>query len=62
MYISFMITGITLLCHCQGTSHEIAGTNSSKYKMGDVMSELSEPQEFHHDKLFMYLSLNKFYI
>ena len=50
---------MTLLCHCQGTSHKIAGSNSSKNEMSDVMLELSEPNEFQHEKLLMYLLIIK---
>ena len=59
MPISFLMAGMTLLCHCQGTSEEIAGSNSSNSEMGDVMLELSEPNNFQHEKLPMYSLLNQ---
>ena len=36
MHISLSITGMTLLCHCQGPSHKITGSNSSKNEMSGV--------------------------
>ena len=60
MHISSLITGITLLCHCQGTSHKRAGSNSSKNEMSDVMLEFSEPNKLQHEKLLMYSKIFTF--
>ena len=56
MQISFLITG--MICY---ESHEIAGSNLSKSEKSDVKLELSELNEFQHEKLLMYSSLNQSY-
>ena len=44
-----------------GAPKEIASSNSSKNEMSDVILELSETNEFQHEKLLMSSSLNQSY-